>query len=58
MINDSRFYDFCQYDHYFFAYVFVNEKDIDINKIIERTELKDGEHFIKYYESILNRKFL
>ena len=57
MINESRFYDFCQYDHYLFAYVFMNEKNIDVNKIIERTELKVGKNWITYFEAILNIKF-
>ena len=38
MINDSRFYDFCQYDHYFFAYNLLNETNVDVNKLENRKE--------------------
>lgn len=37
MINESLFYDLCQYDHSLFVNDFLKEKNIDLNKEIERT---------------------
>lgn len=37
MINESLFYDLCQYDHSLFVNDFLKEKNIDLNKEIKRT---------------------
>ena len=37
MINESLFYDLCQYDHPLFVYDLLTEKNIDLNKEIKRT---------------------